>query len=83
MLLTNYYQKFKMRSGKKSLPSLQEFLLLFDVAFLDCMRWLCGYGLWGGPAEEWSLLKADEILNKLECGKGILSEAGYRDALVS
>ncbi|GMH69363.1 hypothetical protein TrST_g11075, partial [Triparma strigata] len=35
VLLTNYYQKFKMRSGKKSLPSLQEFLVLFDVAFLD------------------------------------------------
>ena len=47
---------------KAKLMSWDEFLERYEIALCDFMRWLCGYGLWGGPAEKWSLYRVSSIL---------------------
>ena len=57
----------------------QQFRLLYDVAFCDFMRWLLGYGLWGGPLEAWSLARADDILARAD-RHGVGEVVDYEEA---
>ena len=84
-LLQEYFIQYKsflsLKKFKKKMPSSQlmtfsEFHMLYEIALLDFMRWLIGYGLWGGPAESWSLQKADEILSRIDRGC-VVSEEIY------
>ena len=70
-LLRQYYQerKSRARGGHGSPMSWKEFVEIYEIAFLDMMRWLCAYGLWGGPAERWALEKADALLARIDDGK--------------
>ena len=81
-LLDWYYQNLKRGAGKKKLFTRAEFQELFEVAFLDFMRWLCSYGLWGGPAEAWTLRRADGILKRWD-GGNVIEEEMYREAIMN
>ena len=49
---------------KDAIQSWDDFVEVYECALCDFMRWLCGYGLWGGPAEKWSLTRVSEILTR-------------------
>jgi len=76
-MLDYYLLVLRAVTGGRNTPGRRELQDLFEVAFCDFMRWLCGYGLWGGPAECWTLRRADEIMNKWDGGR-VLSEEEYR-----
>ena len=59
-----------------------EFLELYEVAFCDFMRWLVGYGMWGGPAEAWSLKKVNRLMSKWDGGK-VLESTEYSANILS
>ncbi len=59
--------------------SFRDFRLLYDVSFCDFMRWLLGYGLWGGPLEKWTLVRADDILARAD-GHAVGSAEDYAAA---
>ena len=66
-LLRYYYTErrshlLRTKKTKSKLMSWDEFLEKYEIALCDFMRWLCGYGLWGGPAERWSLERVSSIL---------------------
>ena len=68
-LLRAYYQTRKMHT-RKGAPFMKyaAFVECYEAAFCDFMRWLAGYGLWGGPAEEWCLQKAHSLLARIDGG---------------
>jgi hypothetical protein len=82
-LLGAYYTSYKARlkgPSKNGFMSFEVFTKLYNVAFLDMMRWLVAYGLWGGPAERWTLEKADELLSAMDEGR-VVAPAVYEDKL--
>lgn len=54
------------RKRRSEIMPWNDFLTCYRYAFCDFMRWLVGYGLWGGPAERWSLEKTHEYLLGIE-----------------
>ena len=84
-LLRAYYGGVKSRlkhAAKVAFMTFDTFLTLYNVAFLDMMRWLCAYGLWGGPAEKWALEKAHTLLAILDEEKTITADV-YADRLAT
>lgn len=71
-LLRQYYHERKIKTrGSPRNMTWKEFVEVYEIAFLDMMRWLCAYGLWGGPAERWALEKADTLLARVDGGKRV------------
>ena len=75
-LLRVYFTERESNHRGKDRMNFMQFRKIFDVAFLDFMRWLIGYGLWGGPLEQWCLGRADDLLARAD-GHGIAPEETY------